>query len=592
MSADHRFSILLHRIVCWAFVLRCFYYFRPLPRPRSDKENHLGQSDSPSTSPPSSDFPPAPQTTPGKRPFVTFPTNSWWGTTNQRPNQDEQGDDIVLEDRHPRLFLSPPARSQSEVPFNLSKSAHNKKSANLSIANTPPHGSSKLLRMHRSAIRQQQQAEELNLPSDDAATSWLSPPPVPSSTVGGYSSIGRSTVKRRLLGTGAKRVPVDSPPLRRAAITPFWKSPYRIPTRALDRNGYDGTSMTPSRQLLQSTNASRHQRIDAAMDDVVADVVAAPETTLRPALRSATCDEARVGPLLEGDGKQPSSAVPETLHPIRQVRRRQVHDPESSPPQPPCKSSTLYPSAHGTNDKTCDTPSSRGSLESFWEALPLCHRGGGGIHRHPINESQDADDSSSSSNAVTRLLRWECVTNPVALTLWKEAASAEASHRNEDIINVNMATMEDDDNDDDERNTSVASSASSVQLNSFAMDLNEHEHLPHVYSGERSESQTGNPSHPEPSLETPQPSISGSRSAVGMLPSDLPSPPKVTDNWHDLYGKGVGGPIIYPDEDTAMQQRVAYPSLVRPVAIIPSPSPFAAGASSEHQHHNYSHREL
>jgi hypothetical protein len=67
--------------------------------------------------------------------------------------------------------------------------------------------------------------------------------------------------KHRLLSTGAKRVPVGvRHPSRKATAIQQQQQQQQQQSTSRRRMGYDGTIYTPSKHLLQSTAASRHQR--------------------------------------------------------------------------------------------------------------------------------------------------------------------------------------------------------------------------------------------------------------------------------------------------------------------------------------------
>jgi hypothetical protein len=154
-----------------------------------------------------------------------------------------------------------PAKKTTPSSYSNFKTTPSRKSPPVVLARTPP-GSSKLLREHF----QQQQITSLENPSESASES------ASASTI-------QQQRRRRLLDAGPIRLLTPSRMMDAGAVRLLHPTPRRrtgtrttttatTPSKDVSRRiGFDGTHYTPSKELLQSTHASRHQQIRCSSTD-------------------------------------------------------------------------------------------------------------------------------------------------------------------------------------------------------------------------------------------------------------------------------------------------------------------------------------
>jgi hypothetical protein len=170
---------------------------------------------------------------------------------------------LKLDKENVHHAKSPPKKTTPSSYSNL-KMTPPRKSPPIVLARTPP-GSSKLLRKH---FQQQQIMTSLEKPSASAS-------PSPSA-----STIQKQR-RRRLLDAGPIRLLTPSRMMDAGAVRLLHPTPRRrtgtrtttattttTPLKDVShRIGIDGTPYTPSKELLQSTHASRHQQLRCSSAD-------------------------------------------------------------------------------------------------------------------------------------------------------------------------------------------------------------------------------------------------------------------------------------------------------------------------------------
>ncbi|KAG7339595.1 hypothetical protein IV203_025065 [Nitzschia inconspicua] len=324
-----------------------------------------------------------------RRVHVHHPTETTVNTTTITTTGPQPNDDSFVVDHcqlHPILpktefaFLSPPTSStRTSVTWASSRKT----------SWTCPPGSSKLLRkLHQQRMQRHEQDGliiDTAMKNTHQQHQWVSP----SAAVG---SLLRPVRKNRLLDTGAKRIPVLSPSKRTTSTTtsspPPYSNQYNLSRRdtyfhsslvkdstkttyttgrsqqqqQVERTGFDGTKQTPSIQLLQSTHESRNQRYYETLTTTPSPTIGTPATRKIVSSTTTLASQSTTSQSTSMDLHIPSlsSFQTDTLTPYRTPSRSSIVRSTQTTP----KSSTATPMSVAGS-----TTSSRGSLQSLWDAL-------------------------------------------------------------------------------------------------------------------------------------------------------------------------------------------------------------------------------